>query len=141
MRFFIDRAYASAPAKDKILCTNSPELLEKLKALGLKDRKDQALHVLVGYDLIELEPLPMSVTSRIVLTANGKAYFEKRRDHFAERRWTRGLAIAAIIISLFALILELDDRGFLGGFLDRFKTTQTSTPFEAPARPDQSQSR
>ena len=80
MRFFIDRAYASAPAKDRILCTNSPELLEKLKALGLEDRKDQALHVLVGYDLIELEPLPMSVTSRIVLTGKGMAYFERKRD-------------------------------------------------------------
>lgn len=60
------------------------------------------------------------------LTNNGMTYFEDNRDATNERRWNRGLAIAAIIISLLALALEMDDRGFLGGALSRFKSTRSA---------------
>ena len=76
-----------------------------------------------------------------VVTIDGRRYLEYLNDQRNDRRWTRGLAIAAILISLFALILEMDDRGFLGGFLDGFKTTRISTPVEAPELLDQSQAR
>lgn len=55
-----------------------------------------------------------------------------------ERRWTRGLAIAAIIISLLTLMLELDDRGMLGGLFDGFKTTRSDHLSSTPTPPEKS---
>ena len=83
------------------------------------------LDYLCGADLIHLfEASDMSPI--ITLTDKGKTYLEANRDMIYDRRWTRGLAIAAIVISLFALILELDDRGYLGGMLSRFKSSQSA---------------
>lgn len=42
----------------------------------------------------------------IRLTDKGLTYFEDSRDATSERRWTRGLAIAAIIISIAALCVS-----------------------------------
>lgn len=67
------------------------------------------------------------------ISPDGLRYLDYLCDQTRERRWTRSLAIAAIIISLFALVLELDDRGFLGGLLEPIKTTQSVTRVEAPA--------
>ena len=74
----------------------------------------------------------------VTLTGAGAAYFETDRDVIRERRWTRGLAIAAIIISLCALMLELDDRGMLGGLFDGLRTTRSARPASAESTPAQS---
>lgn len=42
----------------------------------------------------------------VSLTAKGKTYFEDARDASRDRRWTRGLAIAAIAISIAALCVS-----------------------------------
>ena len=55
---------------------------------------------------------------------SGVRYLDYLRHQRADKRWTRGLAIAAIIISLAALALELDDRGYLGGLLSGLRTSQ-----------------
>ena len=65
--------------------------------------------------------------SRLTLTDDGATYCERQRDAANERRWTRGLAVVALVISLFALLLELDDRGYLGDFLSGFKSTGNVT--------------
>lgn len=82
----------------------------------------------------EYDGVPWYVT----LSGPGTTYFETDRDIIRERRWTRGLAIAAIIISLCALMLELDDRGMLGGLLDGFRTTRSDHQSSTPALPEQS---
>ena len=74
----------------------------------------------------------------VTLTDPGMTYFETCRDVIRERRWTRGLAIAAIIISLLALILEFDDRGMLCGLFDGFRTTRSDCPSLTSAPPEQS---
>ena len=56
------------------------------------------------------------------ITQEGRCYFENRAKENSDRRWTRGLAIVAILISLLALLLEFDDRGFL----DLFKPERTT---------------
>lgn len=39
----------------------------------------------------------------VTLTGTGAAYFETDRDVIRERRWTRGLAIAALILSVISI--------------------------------------
>lgn len=73
----------------------------------------------------------------VTLAGPGMTYFETDRDVIRERRWTRGLAIAAIIISLCALMLELDDRGMLGGLLDRFRTNRSVLRSSEQVPPEQ----
>ena len=75
----------------------------------------------------------------VTLTGAGAAYFETDRDVIRERRWTRGLAIAAIIISLCALMLELDDRGMRGGLFDGLRTNRSVLRPSKPAPPAQSE--
>ena len=65
-----------------------------------------------------------------VISDNGRRYLEYLKDQRNDRWWTRGLAIAAIVISLIALLLEMDDRGFLGGVLDGFRTSRNVTRTE-----------
>lgn len=100
---------------------DSPEMA----SLARRDDFNTVLDHLCSADYIHLfqasEMAPV-----ITLTDKGKTYLETYRDFISERRWTRGLAIAAIVISLFALILELDDRGYLGGMLSRFKSSQSA---------------
>lgn len=43
----------------------------------------------------------------VSLTEAGRTYFEDHRDAASERRWTRGLAIAAIVISIAALFVSV----------------------------------
>lgn len=74
------------------------------------------------------------------ISDNGLRWLHYDREQRSDRLWNRWLAIAAIVISLVALTLELNDRGFLGGLLDRIRTTQTSMPSEESAPPFQSQS-
>ena len=47
------------------------------------------------------------------ITANGERFLDYVQAHRRDRAWNRGLSIIAIIISLVALGLEFDDRGYL----------------------------
>ena len=49
----------------------------------------------------------------VVLTNDGLSYIEKAWSERVEVWWTRGLAIAALVISLVALALEFHDRGWI----------------------------
>lgn len=69
-------------------------------------------------------PAPSGLTPKITL--NGSRYLHLRREQRGERRWTRGLAIAAILISLASLALEMQGRGWL--------------PFVTPAKQSEAQS-
>lgn len=68
---------------------------------------------------------PNSDRAQCQLTASGERYLDFLIDKRNDRRWTRGLAIVALVISLFALLLELDDRGYLGGMFSALKSTQS----------------
>ncbi len=105
MRFLIDYAYASVPGDEKILHTRSPQLTDTLKALGLADRKDQALHVLAGYELIQLEESRKSGQTHIILTNKGKAYFEQKRDARIAL-WGRSIVLP-ILISLITTMIAV----------------------------------
>ena len=50
------------------------------------------------------------------ITTAGIEYLEHTRRIRSDNRWTRGLAIAAILISLAALALEFNSRGYLDWF-------------------------
>lgn len=41
----------------------------------------------------------------ITLSEKGVSYFEDERDFISERRWTRGLAIAALILSVISIVI------------------------------------
>lgn len=43
----------------------------------------------------------------ITVTHSGMSYLERRRDQASERRWTRGLAIAALVISIGSLAVSV----------------------------------
>ena len=43
----------------------------------------------------------------VALTDKGLTYFEDNRDASNERRWTRGLAVAALLISIGSLIVSV----------------------------------
>ena len=50
---------------------------------------------------------PESTEATYLLSDKGKSELESYRELYKERRWTRGLAVAAIIISVIALVLSL----------------------------------
>lgn len=106
----------------------------------LRNRQDyaQVMSLLSARGLAVLRHFDptLPATRRLFITDVGMRYFEDSADVLSERRWTRGLSIAAIIISLIALALEFDDRGFF----DVFKTTplsvQSSTQWSAGQSPE-----
>lgn len=51
-----------------------------------------------------------------LLSLEGERYLQLRREQACERRWTRALAIAALVISLVSLALEMQSRGWLPPF-------------------------
>lgn len=63
------------------------------------------------------------------ITPKGVRYIEYCKDEKSDKLWERWLAIIAIIISLIALTLELDDRGMLGGLLEGFRTNPSSRQY------------
>lgn len=110
--------------------------LDDFAALRRRADFDAVLSYLEAKGLISVDEYdgePWYVT----LAGPGTTYFETDRDVIRERRWTRGLAIAAIIISLCALMLELDDRGMLGGLLDGFRTNRSVLRSSEPVPPEQ----
>lgn len=80
----------------------------------LRERKDfhTVLRTLEALGHIRVTWTDTNVPLRIHLTDSGRAYLETSREVKSEQRWTRGLAIAALIISLAALALEIDGRGY-----------------------------
>lgn len=84
--------------------------LDAFDALRRRPDFDAVLSYLEAKGLISMDEYDTDVWY-VTLSGPGTTYFETDRDVIRERRWTRGLAIAAIIISLCALMLELDDRG------------------------------
>ena len=135
----VERLYMSALVR--YARTNGEPIdirLEAFDALRRRPDFDTVLSYLEAKGLIsvdEYDGAPWYVT----LSGPGTTYFETDRDVIRERRWTRGLAIAAIIISLCALMLELDDRGMLGGLLDGFRTNRSVLRSSEPAPPARSE--
>lgn len=84
----------------------------------VKERPALALKAL-GYLSVSID------FSQAFTTDEGYAALDEYRDLRSDRRWTRGLAVVALVISLFALLLELDDRGYLGGMFSALKSTQS----------------
>ena len=81
---------------------DSPEMT----SLNRRADFNAVLDFLCGADLIHLfEASDMAPI--ITLTDKGKTYLEANRDMIYERRWTRGLAIAAILISIGSLIVSV----------------------------------
>lgn len=62
------------------------------------------------------------------ITKAGRVALADHRSKLADRRWTRALAIAALIISLLSLALEFEDRGYL----DWFRTTRSAPQSAVP---------
>lgn len=54
---------------------------------------------------------------RPLLSLDGERYLQLRREQAGERRWTRALAIVALIISLVSLALEMQSRGWIPPFI------------------------
>ena len=88
-----------------------PEWVKERPALALKT---------LGYLSVSID------FSQACTTGKGYAALDEYRDLRSDRRWTRGLAVVALVISLFALLLELDDRGYLGGMFSALKSTQSA---------------
>ena len=59
---------------------------------------------------------------RAEITITGMRYIHYRNERRRELLWTRWLAIFAVVISLFALLLELDDKGYLDQFMQAAKS-------------------
>lgn len=61
------------------------------------------------------------------ITVKGRHEMEVYRDGVSDRWWTRGLAIIAILISVCALALEAQSRGWIG-----LPTLVETAPSQAP---------
>ena len=60
-----------------------------------------------------VERFPVNGSTGLRILPAGEVALAEHRIAHRERLWTRWLAIIAIIVSLAALALELDDRGYL----------------------------
>lgn len=63
------------------------------------------MRVLYGLGYIQINTPDAKLLSCVCLTASGMAYFENDRLLRSEQLWTRGLAIASIIVSIASLVL------------------------------------
>lgn len=78
--------------------------LDAFDALRRRPDFDAVLSYLEAKGLIsvdEYDGAPWYVT----LSGPGTTYFETDRDVIRERRWTRGLAIAALILSVISIVI------------------------------------
>lgn len=77
----------------------------------------ECVYELSGQKLISLVNTSPSGTlipeTKLSISRKGIALLDDTKGTRRDKRWTRGLAIAAIIISLIALMLEFEDRGLL----------------------------
>lgn len=53
------------------------------------------------------------VNVRYAISDDGRAYLKHLRDKRSDHRWTRWIAILSLAISVLALLLEFQDRGYL----------------------------
>lgn len=120
------RVLLSAAGSTMSVKASNPAL-EKLRR---RNDFEQVMLVLEGLGLISFVR-PDGITFMWYgITQNGRCYFENRARENSERLWTRSLAIIAILISLLALLLEFDDRGYL----DRFKPERIPAAQSQPAK-------
>ena len=84
----------------------------------LREREDfnAVLVLLESRGLISVKRTDGGDPFLLTLTGGGYSYFENSKDAIIERRWTRGLSIAAIIISLLALFLQFFDSRLFQSF-------------------------
>lgn len=75
---------------------------------SLRERKDfhTVLRTLEALGHIRVAWTDNNIPLRVYLTDSGHAYLENSCEIKAEQRWTRGLAIAALIISLASLSIS-----------------------------------
>ena len=101
----VERLYMSALVR--YARTNGEPIdirLDAFDALRRRPDFDAVLSYLEAKGLInvdEYDGAPWYVT----LSGPGTTYFETDRDVIRERRWTRGLAIAAIILSVISIVI------------------------------------
>lgn len=96
MRAFLDAADRSG---SNVVKAGSPAL-SKLRQRGDFAR---AVPVLEGLGLITASRANNGQIYKFTIMPEGMAYFENDRAAREERRWTRGLAIAALVTSILSL--------------------------------------
>lgn len=82
---------------------------EHFDALRKRDDFNSVLSLLEGKGYIQVKRADNGTAFTLHLTDLGYCFFENSDAALSDRRWTRGLAIAAIIISLLALALQFFD--------------------------------
>ena len=117
---------AALIAQYRALGANYIELdVPALETIRLRADFASVIDHLAARGLVEVQPGEDGPYA-VVLTDAGMKYFEDDRTARSERRWTRGLAIAAIIISLAALLLEFESRGYFD-WLKTIRSAQQSS--------------
>ena len=92
-----------------------------LKQLKRKQKiSDEAIRKICVFGFVE-EVNPVFQSGRMiqcdyVISDDGLRYLQHVKDVSADRRWTRCLSVAAILISLAALLLEFQSRGLFPFF-------------------------
>lgn len=98
------RALLSAAEKNgmPLVDSNDPSLAP------LRKQRDFArvIEVLTNMGFIADDPFGRNPPMSYKITHAGSCYFENRAKENSERRWTRGLAIAAILVSIASLGLS-----------------------------------
>lgn len=103
----------------KIILTKQE--MNDLKLLKRKKKiSDDSIRKLSAFSFVDRKPMGWnqgrSTGFDYSISADGLRYLEYRKDIRSERRWTRIFSIIAIVISLAALFLELQDRGYIPFF-------------------------
>ena len=85
---------------------------------SIRSRKDysQVFDYLASKDFMVVNYADTNTPQAIHLNPAGITFLEDQAAAFSERWWTRGLSIAALIIALISLFLELEDRGIVEHF-------------------------
>lgn len=99
------------------LTASDRKLLRRLAKSLPVDRKSLSNLYSLGLAAEVYESAPNAngypVFSHVTITDKGRRYLQRRKEQAFDRWWTRGLSIFAIIISILALILEFQGRGWL----------------------------
>ena len=88
-------------------------LVDPVPKISSKKWFNDTLRYLENAGYLRIDWEERDVACAAVMSKKGLTYFETEHAIKSERWWTRGLAIAALIISLAALLLEFHDRGWL----------------------------
>lgn len=91
---------------------------ERIALCALKARKQIDRSVGFRLSLLSLAYCTKpSAGEPFAISADGERWLELDRTKRRDVRWSRGLSIAAIVISLAALILEIQSRGWFSVFI------------------------